>query len=43
MNPRDIAKLRALTGFLDLVAYLCDELDWPIEVEDADDIAIDCV
>ena len=37
MNPGDIAKLRAL------VAYLRDELDWPIEVEDADDITVDRV
>ncbi len=34
LNPKDIAKLRALTGFPAPVAYLRDELDWPIEVED---------
>ena len=41
MNPGDIAKLRTLTDFPALVAYLRDELDWPIEVEDADDITVD--
>ena len=41
MNPKDIAKLRTLTGFPGLVAYLRDELDWPIEVEDADEVAFD--
>ncbi len=41
MDPSDIAKLRALTDFPALVAYLRDELDWPIEVEDADDITFD--
>lgn len=41
MDPEDIAKLRALTGFPALVAYLRDELDWPIEVEDADEVAFD--
>jgi hypothetical protein len=41
MDPRDIAKLRALTGFPALVAYLRDELDWPIEVEDARDVTFD--
>lgn len=30
MDPKDIAKLRALTGFPALVAYLRDELDWPL-------------
>ena len=44
MQPKDIAKLRALTDFPALVTYLRDELDWPIEVEDsrdADDYAFD--
>ena len=41
MQPKDIAKLRALTSFPALVAYLRDELDWPVEVEDADDITFD--
>jgi len=41
MPITDIAKLRALTDFPALVAYLRDELDWPIEVEDADDITFD--
>ena len=38
MNPADVAKLRRLTNFQSLVDYLRDELDWPIEAEDADDI-----
>jgi len=41
MQPKDIAKLRALTNFDQLVAYLRDELDWPIEAEDADDYTFD--
>ena len=36
MDPQDVRKLRALADFPALVAYLRDELDWPIEVEDAD-------
>jgi len=41
MKLDDIKKLRALTNFPALVAYLYDELDWPIEVEDADEVAFD--
>jgi hypothetical protein len=41
MHPKDIAKLRALTNFDQLIAYLRDELDWPIEAEDADDYTFD--
>jgi len=41
MEPKDIAKLRALTNFDQLVTYLRDELDWPIEAEDADDYTFD--
>ena len=41
MHPKTIAKLRALTNFDQLVAYLRDELDWPIEAEDADDYTFD--
>jgi hypothetical protein len=41
MQPKDIAKLRALTDFPALVAYLRDELDWPIEVEDAHEITFE--
>ena len=41
MNPDDIDRLRSLTSFPDLVAYLRDELDWPIELEDAEDIVFD--
>ena len=41
MDPKNIAKLRALTNFDQLVAYLRDELDWPIEAKDADDYTFD--
>ena len=41
MKNEDIERLRRLTNFEDLVAYLRDELDWPIEVEDADEITFD--
>jgi predicted helicase len=36
MLPAEIQQLRRLTTFEALVAYLRDELDWPIETEDAD-------
>lgn len=38
MDVRDIQKLRSLTNFEDLVIYLRDELDWPIDIEDAEDL-----
>ncbi|MEW5873068.1 MAG: type ISP restriction/modification enzyme [Chloroflexota bacterium] len=38
MNPDEIQKLRSLTSFDALVDYLRDELDWPIEAEDAEKI-----
>ncbi|MFQ5421038.1 MAG: N-6 DNA methylase, partial [Anaerolineae bacterium] len=38
MPKRHTQKLRTVTSFPDLVDYLRDELDWPIEVEDADEI-----
>jgi len=41
VQPKEIAKLRSLTGFPALVGYLRDVLDWPIEVEDADEMAFD--
>ncbi len=41
VDSQDIAKLRGLTDFSSLVAYLRDELDWPIEVEDAEEITFD--
>ena len=41
MNPDDIKKLRKLTSFEALVDYLCDELDWPIEAEDAEKVAFE--
>jgi hypothetical protein len=36
MENTEIQKLRSLTSFEKLVDYLRDELDWPIEAEDAD-------
>ncbi|MEA3340648.1 MAG: hypothetical protein U9R15_11830, partial [Chloroflexota bacterium] len=41
MDSKDVAKLRGLTDFPSLVAYLRDELNWPIEAEDAEEIAFD--
>ena len=38
MDKKEIEQLRSLTRFEDLVAYLRDELDWPIDFEDARDI-----
>ncbi len=38
MLDSEIKKLRALTSFPALVKYLRDEMDWPIEAEDVDDI-----
>ena len=38
MNPEEIEKLRRLSSFPALVDYLRDELDWPIEVEYAEDL-----
>lgn len=41
MKPSEIKKLRQLTNFDALIDYLRDELNWPIEVEDAEDIVFD--
>ncbi|MEA3396002.1 MAG: DNA methyltransferase, partial [Chloroflexota bacterium] len=41
MQDHEIHKLRSLTTFEALVGYLRDELDWPIEVEDAEDIVFE--
>ena len=41
MKSRDIEKLRRLTHFEGVVAYLRDELDWPIEAGDADEVTFD--
>lgn len=41
MPYRDIEKLKSVKDFDGLVEYLRDELDWPIEVEDAEDITYD--
>ncbi|MCK4726000.1 MAG: hypothetical protein KAT29_09360, partial [Anaerolineales bacterium] len=37
----DIEKLRSLTSFDALVDYLRDDLDWPKETEDAEEITFD--
>jgi hypothetical protein len=37
----DIEKLKSVKDFNALVEYLRNELDWPIEVEDAEDITYD--
>ncbi|MFC2053491.1 type ISP restriction/modification enzyme [Chloroflexota bacterium] len=41
LTQADIEKLRSLTSFDALVDYLRDELDWPIETEDAEEITFD--
>lgn len=41
MQPEDIQKLRSLTTFEALVDYLRDDLDWPIEAEDVDELTFD--
>ena len=41
MQPEDIQKLQSLTTFESLVDYLRDELDWPIEAENVDDLTFD--
>ena len=38
MQPEDIQKLRSLTTFEALLDYLRDDLDWPIEDYEADDL-----
>ena len=38
MSPTD---LRSIRTFPSLVKYLRDELDWPIETEDFDDLTFD--
>lgn len=41
MSNVKISKLKNIKDFNDLIEYLRDELDWPIEVEDAEDITFD--
>ena len=41
MDKKEIKNLRSLTSFDALVDYLRDELDWPIEAEDAEEVAFD--
>jgi predicted helicase len=38
MDDRNIEQLRSLTSIEELVIYLRDELDWPIDIEDAEDL-----
>ena len=37
----DYEKLKQITSFNALIEYLKDELDWPIDVTDAEDITFD--
>jgi hypothetical protein len=37
----DRERLRCIKTFPSLIKYLRDELDWPIEVEDFDDLTFD--
>ena len=39
-NP-DLERLRGIKTFSSLVKYLRDDLDWPIESEDFDDLTFD--
>lgn len=41
MQPEDIQKLRSLTTFESLVDYLRDELDWPVDADDVDELTFD--
>lgn len=41
MNTEEIVKLRSLTDFNALLAYLRDELDWPIEAQDAEELVFE--
>ena len=41
MSTEDLERLRAIRTFPSLVKYLRDELDWPIESEDFDDLTFD--
>lgn len=41
MDPNDFKKLRKLTSFEALIDYLRDDLDWPIEPEDAKKVAFE--
>jgi hypothetical protein len=41
MDNKQIRKLQSIDDFPDLVAYLRDELDWPIEEHDFDDLTFE--
>src|SRR4051812_1150475 len=38
MQPADIDRLRSIKTLAQLVAYLRDELDWPIGLDDVEDV-----
>ena len=37
----DLERLRSIKSFPSLVKYLRDELDWPVESEDVEDLSFD--
>ena len=41
MTVTDVERLRSIKTFEQLVAYLRDELDWPIDTEDFDSLTFD--
>lgn len=41
LNEKEIQRLRGLTNFPAIVGYLRDELDWPIEAENIEEITFD--
>lgn len=41
MLNRDILELKRVKTFEDLIRYLRDKLDWPVDSEDAEDITFD--
>jgi hypothetical protein len=41
MSHDEISHLQSIKTFPSLVKYLRDELDWPIESEDADELTFD--
>ena len=41
ISQDSIKKLQSIQDFPDLVKYLADELDWPIETEDFDEMTFE--
>lgn len=41
MNPLNVQRIREIKSFPSLVKYLRDELDWPIEADNFDDLTFD--